>query len=54
VIFIYKYDNYYSSDKEGGIVYNDPNLNIDWENHFSEIIISEKDMSLPMFNTIQK
>jgi dTDP-4-dehydrorhamnose 3,5-epimerase len=54
VIFSYKCDNYFNSNKEGGILYKDPNFNIDWEYSFSKMIISEKDMNLPTFKTVQK
>lgn len=30
-IFSYKCDNYYNKEAEGGVVWNDPELNIDWE-----------------------
>ena len=48
--FFYKCDNYYNKESEGGIIYNDENLSIDW--HFSQqkLIISEKDQQLPMFS----
>ena len=31
VIFAYKCDNYYNPKAEGGIIYSDSTLNIDWE-----------------------
>lgn len=45
--FFYKCDNYYKPDFEGGIIYNDPMLNIDWILPKEEIIVSEKDSQLP-------
>ena len=47
VTFIYKCDNFYNKDSEGGIIYNDPSLNIDWKLPESEFIISPKDIILP-------
>lgn len=46
-IFQYKVDNFYSKADERGIVYNDPQLNIDWRLAATEIQISEKDRVLP-------
>lgn len=43
VLFNYKCDNYYHPEFEGGIAYNDPNLNIDWKIPSEHIILSEKD-----------
>lgn len=41
-IFTYKCDEFYHPEDEGGIIYNDPDINIDW--HFDgEISLSEKD-----------
>ena len=51
-IFSYKVDNYYNSDSESGILWNDPDLKIDWKINKNEIIVSEKDISLPTFNNI--
>lgn len=48
-IFSYKCDNYYNKASEGGIIYNDATLNIDWKLPEDEIIISEKDKVLPNF-----
>ena len=46
-IFSYKCDNYYNKASEGGIIYNDPTLNIDWHLPQSKLTISEKDVALP-------
>jgi dTDP-4-dehydrorhamnose 3,5-epimerase len=54
VIFTYKCDSYYNPTSEGGILYNDTDLNIDWEYPISEMIISEKDLNLPSFKAFQK
>lgn len=43
VIFQYKCDNFYSSESEGAIVWNDPDLNIDWQIPLDKIILSDKD-----------
>ena len=51
-IFSYKVDNYYNSDSESGILWNDPDLKIDWKINKNEIIVSQKDISLPTFNNI--
>tara|TARA_R110002033_G_scaffold98637_1_gene146980 strand:- start:14055 stop:14600 length:546 start_codon:yes stop_codon:yes gene_type:complete len=46
-IFSYKCDNFYNKQSEGGIIYNDKDLNIDWGLNEKEFIISEKDLQLP-------
>lgn len=51
-IFSYKVDNYYNPDSESGVLWNDLDLNIDWKINKKEIIVSEKDKSLPAFNNI--
>ncbi|WP_452225464.1 dTDP-4-dehydrorhamnose 3,5-epimerase [Lacinutrix chionoecetis] len=48
-IFSYKCDNYYNKHSEEGVIYNDPDLNIDWQLLESELIVSEKDIELPTF-----
>jgi dTDP-4-dehydrorhamnose 3,5-epimerase len=45
--FFYKCDAFYNKDSEGGIIYNDPKLNIDWQFPETELVISEKDQVLP-------
>lgn len=51
-IFAYKVDNSYAPDYDSGIIWNDPNLNIDWRLEENEIIISEKDKNLQNFSEI--
>ena len=53
-IFHYKCDNYYYKESEGGIIFNDPTLNIDWMLEESEIRLSEKDKELPKLEEISK
>jgi len=48
-IFQYKCDNYYNKESEGGIIYNDSDLNIDWILPANKLIISQKDLELDNF-----
>jgi dTDP-4-dehydrorhamnose 3,5-epimerase len=52
--FFYKCDNVYNKDSEAGILYNDEQLNIDWNMPKEELIISEKDKNQPLFNDAKK
>ena len=52
--FFYKCDNFYDRQSEGGIIYNDPELDIDWCLAPEALIISEKDQSLPDFKNARK
>ncbi|MDG1571483.1 dTDP-4-dehydrorhamnose 3,5-epimerase [Robiginitalea sp. M366] len=47
VDFFYKCDNFYNKEAEGGIIYNDPSLNIDWKLPSEQLLVSEKDLLLP-------
>ena len=49
-IFSYKCDNIYDKQAEGGIIYNDPTLAIDWKVPVGEMIVSDKDLLLPTFD----
>tara|TARA_B100000963_G_C22425803_1_gene579813 strand:+ start:277 stop:828 length:552 start_codon:yes stop_codon:yes gene_type:complete len=49
-IFSYKVDNFYSKEHEGGLIWNDPILNIDWNISKDLIHISKKDQVLENFN----
>ncbi len=42
-IFQYKCDNFYSKESEGALMWNDPELGIDWGISEEEAILSEKD-----------
>ena len=44
----YKCDNYYNRGCEGGVLYNDPAIGIDWKIDLSLAIISEKDHKQPL------
>lgn len=48
-IFCYKCDHYYSKEHEGGVLYNDPHLKIDWQIDPEQAIVSEKDKNHPFF-----
>ena len=45
--FFYKCDNFYNKESEGGIIYNDLTIAIDWQFPLDHLIISEKDKILP-------
>ena len=48
--FAYKVDNAYTKDNEAGIQWNDKQLGIKWGVKESEILISDKDVQLPLFS----
>ncbi len=48
-VVLYKCDQLYNKSSEGGIRYNDPYLNIDWKLSGEEVVVSEKDLVLPLF-----
>lgn len=50
--FFYKCDNYYNKASEGGIIYNDPDLGIDWKMNPAELLLSDKDRVLPQLKDI--
>lgn len=52
--FFYKCDNFYNKESEGGIIYNDATLNIDWQLNDKELLVSEKDMFLPTLANARK
>ncbi len=52
--FFYKCDNFYNKESEGGIIYNDKTLNIDWNLSQEELIISEKDKVQPTLESAKK
>jgi dTDP-4-dehydrorhamnose 3,5-epimerase len=52
--FFYKCDNYYYPESELGILYNDPDLNIDWGLATNQIIVSKKDSNNTLFKKINE
>ena len=52
--FFYKCDNFYNKESEGGIIFNDNSLKIDWKFPLNELIISEKDATLPTIENAKK
>lgn len=52
--FFYKCDNFYNKESEGGIIYNDPALHINWQLNQEELLVSEKDTVLPTLEFAKK
>ena len=48
-VFAYKCDNFYDKASEGGIIYNDATLALDWHLPKEEFIVSAKDQELTSF-----
>ena len=46
---MYKCDQYYNKESEGGIRFDDTTLNIDWGIDLKNAIVSQKDLILPDF-----
>jgi dTDP-4-dehydrorhamnose 3,5-epimerase len=46
---MYKCDEYYNKASEGGLLYSDPQLAVDWKIPADKMIISDKDRLLPLF-----
>lgn len=53
-VFLYKVDNSYAPNHESGIIYNDTQLNINWQLNNEEIQISEKDRNLLTFKAFNR
>ena len=51
--FAYKVDNTYSPNDEDGIMWNDIDLNINWQLEKEEILLSGKDKELTSFNDFE-
>jgi dTDP-4-dehydrorhamnose 3,5-epimerase len=50
--FFYKCDNYYNKESEQGIMYNDPELNINWNIPEEKQLVSSKDLILNSFSSL--
>lgn len=51
-VFTYKCDNVYDKKSEGGLMYNDKKLGIDWRIEMDKVILSEKDKMYPTFDEL--
>ncbi len=51
-VFAYKCDNVYRKEAEGGLLYNDPVLGIDWKIDPDKAILSEKDKNNPTLKEV--
>ena len=49
----YKVDNRYAPKEEGGIMWNDPQLKVDWQLNDKEVQLSEKDKNLSFFSEFE-
>lgn len=54
VNFLYKCDNYYDAEADGGITFMDKDLNINWPIDFDQAITSEKDSKQQTFKEFEK
>lgn len=52
--FFYKCDNFYAPKHEGGILFDDAELDIDWGLDKSQLIVSERDKKLPTFREFKE
>lgn len=52
--FQYKVDNAFAPDMEDGVLFNDPQLGIDWPIDMNKIQVAEKDLARPLFKDAYK
>jgi dTDP-4-dehydrorhamnose 3,5-epimerase len=52
--FFYKCDNFYDKESEGGIIYSDETIKIDWQFPSEDLLISEKDNAQPKFENSKR
>lgn len=50
---LYKCDAFYNKQREEGILFNDPDLNIDWQIPVDKIKVSDKDRSNKLFKDVK-
>lgn len=52
--FLYKATNYYNKESEGAILWNDPNLAIEWPlENIAEVLVSDKDKIADVFHLLK-
>lgn len=52
-IFQYKVDNWYSPEHDGGILWSDPSIDIDWQIAANEVLLSGKDKVQPLLAELE-
>lgn len=52
-MFSYKCDNYYAPDHDAGLLWNDPDIGIEWEVDPSEVSLSQKDALQPTLKDLE-
>lgn len=50
-VFLYKCTNLYDKASEGGLIWNDPDINIDWG--IEHPLVSDKDLELPTLQNLE-
>jgi len=53
-VFAYKCTDFYYPEDEGGLIWNDPAIGIQWPALGMEYILSDKDKNLPSFNASEQ
>jgi len=53
-VFSYKCTDFYYPEDEGGLIWNDPVINIEWPDINMEYVLSGKDKNLPLFNDLEQ
>jgi dTDP-4-dehydrorhamnose 3,5-epimerase len=51
-VVLYKVTSYYSPDHDGGVTWDDPDLDIHWPVDAGSVILSDKDRSLPLLRDL--
>ena len=52
-VFQYKCDEFYHPESEGAILWNDPQINVDWKLPMNDVVLSEKDNRNPLFDDFE-
>ncbi len=53
-VFQYKCDEYYAPQSEGSVLWNDPEIGVDWGIPHEDVILSEKDRKSPLLKDLDK
>ena len=49
---LYKCDSFYHKESEGGLLFNDPALAIDWQIPADKVLVAQKDLILPGLSSV--